>query len=270
MSSEEQTESRAAQIVGAASKPAANKLELAGVFGLVAPLAATLGLFKATGTIGRIQRDEPYLLWLAIALVLLAGTMLTLATFLSGDGESKKGKWWEKRLFFGAALCTTLGFILALGLVFNNAGEESRPMITATLSDDYSKLTAHVTASNLRTDHRLAFKVDLATVKSGLTVDAVHPFAADGTLPLERAYMGPDADGNVDQTVTMDVPPGGEYTNLVVKAYTSPTNQSCREPAGDDAGTACTILYLDPHRGADDRAAPPQTSGRLSRSSSRR
>jgi len=112
-----------------------------------------------------------------------------------------------------------------------------------------------VTASNLKTDHRLAFKVDLATVKSGLTVDAVHPFAPDGTLPLERAYMGPDADGKIDQTVTMAVPPGGDYTNLVVKAYTSPTNQSCREPAGDDAGTACTILYLDPHRGADDRVA---------------
>ena len=235
----------------------------------MAPLAATLGLFKATGSIGRLQRDDPYLLWLAIALVLLAGTMLTLASFLGGDGESKKGKWWEKRLFFGAALCTTLGFVLALGLVFNNAGEESRPMITATLSDDYSKLTAHVTASNLKTDHRLAFKVDLATVTPGLTVDAVHPFEFNGTLPLERAYMGPDADGNVDQIVTMDVPPGGDYTNLVVKAYTSPTNQSCREPAGDDAGTACTILYLDPHRGADDRVVQPQSRSQLSRSSSR-
>ena len=59
MSGEEPTESRAAQIVGAAANPAANKLELAGVFGLVAPLAATLGLFKATGSIGRIQRDGP-------------------------------------------------------------------------------------------------------------------------------------------------------------------------------------------------------------------
>lgn len=253
MSGEEPTESGAVQIVSAATGPAANKLELAGVFALVAPLAATLGLFKATGSIGRIQRDEPQLLWLAIALVLLAGTMLTLATFLAGDGESKKGKWWERRLFIGAALCTTLGFVLALWLVFNNAGDEPRPAISATLSDDYSTLTAHVTASNMKTDHRLAFKVDLAKVKHGLTVDAVHPFAPDGSLPLERAYMGPDADGNVDEQVTLAVPPGGDYTNVVVKAYTSPTNQSCREPAREDAGTACAILYLDPHRGADDR-----------------
>jgi hypothetical protein len=248
----EPTESKAAQLVSAAVKPAANRLDLAGVFGLVAPLAATLGLFKATGSIGRIQRDDPYLLWLAITLVLLAGTMLTIANFLSGEGESPTAKRWQKRLFFGTALCTALGFVIALGLVFNNAGDEPRPTITATLSDDYSKLTARVTASNLKTDRRLALKVDLATVNPNLTVDAVHPFLPNGSLPLERAYMGPDSDGNVDQQVTMSVPPGGTYTNLVIKAYTSPTNQSCRELAGDtDSGTACTILYLDPHRGAN-------------------
>lgn len=252
MGESEPAESKAAQLVSAAVKPAANRLDLAGVFGLVAPLAATLGLFKATGSIGRIQRDDPYLLWLAITLVLLAGTMLTIGNFLSGEGESAEAKRWQKRLFFGTALCTAVGFVIALGLVFNNAGEEPRPMITATLSEDYSKLTARVTASNLKTDRRLAFKVDLATVNPELTVDAVHPFLADGTLPLERAYMGPDSDGHVDQTVTMSVPPGGAYTNLVIKAYTSSTNQSCRELAGDsDAGTACTILYIDPHRGAN-------------------
>lgn len=252
MGEPESTESKAAQLVSAAVKPAANRLDLAGVFGLVAPLAATLGLFKATGSIGRIQRDDPYLLWLAITLVLLAGTMLTIANFLSGEGESSTAKRWQKRLFFGTAICTAVGFTIALGLVFNNAGEEPRPMITATLSDDYSKLTARVTASNLKTDRRLAFKVDLATVNPNLTVDAEHPFLRDGSLPLERAYMGPDSDGNVDQQVTMSVPPGGAYTNLVIKAYTSPTNQSCRGLARDaDSGTACTILYLDPNRGAN-------------------
>lgn len=243
------TESRAAQVVSAAVKPAANRLDLAAVFGLVAPLAATLGLFKATGSIGRIQRDDPQLLLLAVTLVLVAGTMLAIAAFLAGDGESEKGKLWEKRLFFGAAVFTAAGFVLAISLVFNNAGDEPRPMISATLSPDQSKLTAHVTASNLKTNHRLALKVDLATVRPEETVDSVHPFLADGTLPLERTYVGPDSDGNVDQRIEMVIPPGGEYTNLVIKAYTSQTNQSCRELAGEsDSGTACTILYLDPRR----------------------
>jgi len=247
--------SRATQLASAVMKPAANRLDLAGVFGLVAPLAATLALFKATGSIGRIQRDNPQLLWLAISLVLAAGTMLAIATFLSGEGESEKGKRWEKRLFFGAALCTAAGFVLAIGLVFNNAGDEPRPAISATLSPDQSTLTAHVTASNLKTDHRLALKIDLATVKQGETVDSVHPFMKNGTLPLERTYVGPDSDGNIDQRVEMAIPSGGGYTNLVVKAYTSPTNQSCREPAGEDSGTACTILYLDPERGELSRSS---------------
>lgn len=140
MEEPEPTESKAAQLVGAALKPSANRLDLAGVFGLVAPLAATLGLFKATGSIGRIQRDDPYLLWLAIALVLLAGTMLTNRQLpLRRRGEP-------------------------------GSQAVAKAMITATLSDDYSELTAHVTASNLKTDRRLAFKVDLATVNPKLTV----------------------------------------------------------------------------------------------------
>ena len=237
-------------------KPVANRLDLAGAFGLVAPLAATMALFKATGTIGRIQRDEPYWLLLAIALVLLAGTTLAIASFLSGEGESSKAKWWERRLFLFAAACTALGFGIALWLVFDNADQEPRPTIAATLSDDHSKLTAHVTASNLRTDDRLALKVDLATVRSGMTVDSVHPFQMNGTLPLQRTYVGPDSDGKIDQRVTMSIPTGGRYTNLVIKAYTSPTNQSCRELSGGaDRGTACTILYLDPGRG-EQRGQP--------------
>lgn len=233
-----------------AAKPQANRLGLTGVFGLVAPLAATVGLFKASGTIGRIQRDDPYLLWAAIGLVLIAGTMVSVATFLAGEGQRAESKRWEQRLYLGAALTTAVGFALALLLVFGNAGAESRPQISATLNPEQSKLTAHVTASHLQTEHRLAFKVDLATVRPDKTVDSVHPFAKNGTLPLERAYMGPDSDGNVDQEITLSIPPGGAYTNLVIKAYTGRTNQSCRELAnGADPGTACTILAIDRDRG---------------------
>ena len=243
-------ESKGSQLVAAVVSPTANRLDLAGVFALVAPLAATLGLFKATESIGRIQRDQPLLLWLAIALVLLSGTMLTIGNFLSGEGESAKAKRWARRLFFSAAACTAVGFALALGLVFSNAGQESRPQIAATLNEAEDELTAHVTASNLRTDHRLAVKVDLATVRSEFTVDSLHPFMKDGSLPLERAYMGPDPDGDVDQQLTLSIPPGGQYTNVVIKAYTGATNQSCRELAkGADPGTACTIIHLDRDRG---------------------
>src|SRR6188472_3443059 len=210
-----------------------------------------MGLFKATGSIGRIQRDDSKGLLVAIVLVLAAGTMVTVATFLAGEGESAKGKRWERCLFGGAIICTVLGFIVAIDLVVNNAREEPRPAIDAALSNDQSELTAHVTASNLKTDHRLAIDVDLATVRPNMTVDAAHPFMVDRNLPLERTYIGPDSDGNVDQRITMWIPPGGSYTNLVIKAYTADTNRACKELVeGTERGTACTILYLDPHRGA--------------------
>jgi hypothetical protein len=264
---DQQAQSRASQLVNTVVSPTANRLDLAGVFALVAPLAATLGLFKATDSIGRIQRDEPFFLWLAIALVLLAGTMLTIANFLSGEGESGRAKRWARRLFFAASGCTALGFAVALALVFSNAGQESRPQIAAALNDTETKLTAHVTASNLKTDHRLALKVDLATVRFGESVDSVHPFMKNGSLPLERAYMGPNPDGDVDQQVTLSIPPGGKYTNVVIKAYTGPTNQSCRELAkGADPGTACTILALDRDHGTMRRW---REVVRLSRSSGR-
>jgi hypothetical protein len=253
-SAPEEAQSKVSQLAEVVIKPTANRLDLAGVFALVAPLAATLGLFKATDSIARIQRDEPFFLWLAIALVLIAGTLLTIANFLAGEGESAGAKRWARRLFFAATLCTAVGFMLALGLVFGNAGQESRPQIAATLNATETKLTAHVTATNMKTDHRLAVKVDLATVGPNRSVDSIHPFLKHGSLPLERAFMGPNPDGDVDQQLTLSIPPGGDYTNVVIKAYTGPTNQSCRELAkGADPGTACTILALNPDHGTRQR-----------------
>lgn len=237
-------------------KPGANRLDLAGVFALVAPLAATIGLFKATGAIGRIQRDDPYLLWLAMGLVLVGGTMLTIATFLSGEGESRKGKRWERACFVGAALSTATGFVIALGLVFSNASSEPRPSISATLNSDQSRLTAHIKASNMETDQPLALSVDLATVRDGLTLDAVHPFAASSTLNLDRTYVGPDTDGNVNQSIELPIPTGGPYTHLLVKAFTGPANESCRELSDIESGSSCAILYLDPERGLSKSSLP--------------
>lgn len=233
-----------------AAQPKANRLDLTGVFGLVAPLAATLGLFKATGSIERIQRDNPNGLFRAVALVLAAGTIVTIATFLSGEGERKNVKWVTTWVLFPlAAICTVVGFGIALKLVFKNASAESRPAITAALSDDQSKLTARVTAANLKTEDRLGLKVDLATLAPGHEIDDPHPFARGKSFPLERAYVGPDSDGKVDQKIVLSVTPGGKYTHLVIKAFTEERNRSCTEPKESlDPGTACTFIALDPKR----------------------
>ena len=246
------TPSKASQLVGAVtSSGAANRLDLTGVFGLVAPLAATLGVFKATGSIERIQRDEPEGLFAAVALVLAAGTLVTVASFLSGEGESARNKRWSRLLYFGALGCTLVGFGIALYLVFDNADDESRPSITAALNEDQSWLTARVTASNLTTGDRLGLKVDLATLRKGATIDENRPFRVDGSTSLERTYIGPDGDGEIDRTISLAVPAGGRYTHLTIKAFTGERNRSCTEPReeGPDAGTACTFLAVAKDRG---------------------
>jgi hypothetical protein len=156
-----------------------------------------------------------------------------------------------KRLFIAAAVLTAGGFIVAIYLVVENANLESRPAIAASLDRSQSKLTARVEVSHLKTDHRLALKVDLATLKRGRTIGDIHPFQKRGRLPLERTYVGPDADGNVDQAVSVAIPAGGSYTDLVIKAFTGEKNRSCTEAEaeGPDPGTACTFLALDPARG---------------------
>jgi hypothetical protein len=235
----------------AKAEPVANRLQLAGVIGLIAPLAATLGLFKATGTIGRIQRDEPIWLLIAIALVLLAGALLTIASYLKGkkaDGSEYGG---VTGLFVIGAICTVLGFGLAIGLVIFNASDESRPRITASLNQAESKLTAEVAASNLETSDRLAIKIDLATLKPGKGLDDKSPFVKGGSRGLERAYVGPNADGEVKQVISLPIPAGGSYTDIIVRAFTGTGNSSCQKltVATTDPGTACMFLALDQGRG---------------------
>ena len=242
-------ESKTSQLVGAVTSSSANRLDLAGVFALVAPLAATLGVFKASGSIDRIQRDEPELFFGAVALVLLAGTLVTIASFLAGEGESVHNKRWSWTMYITAAVCTLVGFSIALFLVFENADDESRPTITASLNKDQSWLTARVTASNLTTSDRLGVKVDLATLGPDTTIDDRVPFLRNGSEGLERAYIGPDGDGKVDRTISLAVPPGGGYTHITIKAFTGERNRSCTEQNRDDAGTACVFLAVDPNRG---------------------
>lgn len=189
--------------------------------------------------------------------MLAAGTLVTIASYLSGEGESSNNKRWAHLMYYVATGCTVVGFGIALFLVFDNADAESRPAITASFNEDRSRLTGRVTASNLTTGDRLALKVDLATLKEGRTIDDLHPFDPDGSVSLERAYIGPDGDGKVDREISLWIPPGGDYTHLTIKAFTDERTRSCVEPEKQDfgPGTACVFLTLD-HQRQRGSAAP--------------
>lgn len=202
---------------------------------LVGPLLAALGGLALTGTIGRVQREAPLGLSIAIGLVIVAGVCWVAASTVLApkDGGSPKA---VKALQGIALVLAATGFVTALAIAVATANNEPRPEITPTLSDDGTKLSTEVTASNLPTDHRLAFRVDL--LNRSQLVGHVY-----------QAYVGPNADGDVDQTITTPLPTGG-YTEIEVKAYTGTTSPACddfsevRESATYGSGTGCVILTM--------------------------
>lgn len=209
---------------------------------LVAPLVAALALLTATGTIGRIQRDHPGLFTLAIALVLLAGLIWVLVSL----PKRKEGRgWWIPRI--AAGVLAAAGFILAMGLAIELVGDEPRPRIAAALNKDRTVFEATVTASGLSTPHRLAIEVD------ALRRSPEDPDEFLGSDRLYRAYIGPDTDGNVSQTVKVPVP-RRDFTDIGIKAYTGETSYGCddyptqavRRDKNFGSGTACVTLALIP------------------------
>lgn len=202
---------------------------------LVAPLIAAMGALALTGTIGRVQRDYPE--WFSVALILVVASGVLWVAAPSFPSWRIGGKvhfsTLAKAVAFGAA---GAGFMLALGLAVSTADNTPRPQITPTLSEDGRKLTAKVTASNLPTDQRLVVKIDLLKDRQAL-------------VPVYESYMGPNGDGNIDQTVTIPLPKSG-FTEVGVMAHTGDREAKCDdfEAVAENeefrTGTGCAIIAL--------------------------
>jgi hypothetical protein len=207
---------------------------LASIGMLVAPLVAAMGALALTGTIGRVQRDYPEWFSVALILVVVSGVLWVAApNFPSWRiGGRVHFSTLAKAVAFVAG---GAGFMLALGLAVSTADNTPRPQITPTLSDDGRKLTAKITASNLPTDQRLVVKSDLEH--------------RDELAPVYESYMGPDGDGNIDQTVTIPLPKSG-FTEVGVMAHTGDREAKCDDfeavAANEEfrTGTGCVIIAL--------------------------
>jgi hypothetical protein len=223
------------------------KAGLAGVAILVAPLITAVSGLALTGTIGRVQRDEAELFSLAIGLVIAAGTLWVLASTLTAPKQGESRSYANIGLRLSAFLLAAGGFVLAIHAAIDAANNQPRPHITPTLSEDGSKLTLHVEASTLSTEKRLAVRVDLLDQED--TVGQVY-----------EAYIGPDADGNVDHTVTVPLPrstPTSNYTRVGIRSYPGESEPKClrfrdelekektkEDNEGELDGTACVIITL--------------------------
>jgi len=204
---------------------------------MIASVVAALGLLTITGTVGRVQREDPTLFSIALGLVLFAGALWLAASTFTAPARVRETRSTLDVVLRGLAILAGLvGFALSLDLAVGTANNEPRPEITPTLNVKKHELTTEITASSLPTNHRLAFRVDL--LDRGELVGHVY-----------QAYVGPNADGNVNQTITTLLPTQG-YTEIEVKAYTGTTSPQCDdfEQILNDktfgSGTGCVIITL--------------------------
>jgi hypothetical protein len=150
-------------------------------------------------------------------------------------------------LFVLVAIVAGLVFGVAIALAASDGGEESRPQISGSFDEKTATLTAEIAASNLPSDRLLIVKADLQTVKEGSGIDDPRPWDSRGSLPLERAYVGPDADGNVSHDLEVPVLINGPYTHIVVEATTDKDDELCTElpaPRTPAEKTACMVIPL--------------------------
>lgn len=153
-----------------------------------------------------------------------------------------------RTLLVVAAIVAALGVGLAIALAVSNDGQESRPQISGSFDEKTATLTAEISASDLPSDRRLAVKVDLQTVSEGSGIDDPRPWDSRGSLPLERAYVGPDADGDVKHELKVPVLVNGPYTHIVIEATTGEGEKPCIElpaPQTPDGKTACMFIPLN-------------------------
>jgi len=190
---------------------------------LITPFVAALGALALTGTIGRVQRNEPEMISWALFLVLAAGTLWVISSEFSS---------LTKGIRVVACLAALGGFVLGLSAAVQTANDEPRPQIKARLSDDAHKLTVEIGASNMETEDRLAIFVD------ALTRGRRNPEKYTSE-PVYRGYGGPDADGNVTTTVSVFLPKGN-FTDVGIKAFTDKTSPACDDQLAKDAASPDT------------------------------
>ncbi len=212
----------------AGSDPKSTPDSLSGIALAVTGLASSLAALTLTGTLGRVQRDDPLWISLAFGLVIFGGGVWALAP-LSSERSSRL-------LRTLSVLTVAAGFVIAVVAAVDTANDDPRPHISAHLSSDRKTLVSTISIENLSSDHRVALAVLLLN-------------SSEEKFPLYRGFVGPTSEGGFDETLRVPLPNLEPFTVIEVRAYTGAESQSCDETAGSEespplnAGTACALIW---------------------------
>lgn len=200
----------------------------AGVGTLVAAVSGLTGV----GTLDRLERNEPKILFGALLLVLLASLLFVAAGLPVTGGRS------ELLAKLIATGLTIVGVSWAIAAQIRTAGERERPAMTIAVDEGGTTVEGSVEAAHFSSDARVTVLVDgLTSTKDGGW--EVHNLA--------QYHVGPDDAGKIAQKVDVRVPPIG-YESIGMKAWSDDSAEPCAAtyPAGTNtrARTGCIVVPL--------------------------
>jgi len=226
-----------------------------------ASLTAFIGAISAlavTGLLGRTERDHGDLFLAAVACVLVAAVFwVSAAIFTPGAALEKeqprrfrrlrltwrslrRGLQNQKRLQFVGLLFLAAGFVCGFIAVLGTQHSPDRPTITAEVQGD--KLVATVTAAGLNSNDRVIVWVD------GLRIDNAPDYHVIKSQHLYFASVGADGDGNVNESVKLNVG-SGRWDAVGIRAFAGDKSECQTDTSLDlveTAGPGCVIVPLLP------------------------
>lgn len=211
---------------GNSPQTAAGQLDLASILTAAGSLFAFIGGVSLTGTIGRIVRNDPVPLTVAVVLVLL-GTALLVAAGLKSTSK------FLGVVFSIVGLNLTLGsFIIVGALAIRSGHHRERPSISAALDETGRNVKGTVNVATLDSSSRVVAVVQGVTENAAGDVQDAHV--------IGRSDVGPNDEGKVDLDLTTRLP-AGRYDAVRIAAWTVDADKAQAAKASQGSDLACQV-----------------------------
>jgi hypothetical protein len=232
--------------VDAAKKAVADHPGAAFLATSITVITAVLTGLGVTGTvIGRMARNQAIPTYFAFGFALAAVVLGAAIALLPAP--------WKTRAAGLGIFCVVVAGGCAIGAAVATWGEETKPHVAASLSRTEQGILLEIQAkmSGLEADERLHVSVWPVTAERALGSD--YSYEVTG-LPLHRSVNGPNADGDVDYSAKVPLPPQSP-PRIVVQAATDVTSRptDCLE---EESRSGCVVLYVG------DRGRPQISASR--------